>query len=416
MRALPILLSTVLGASIAGTAAVGQAKKPSGQKPAAATKTRYFQFTDGLMEDLPGIDAFLKEERQGGTVTSAVLDVCHDVSQNSTRKDRFVVALKPAGDRLTGSGQSQDDKVPVKVDMIRTRAGAAYNFGGSITRGPETYKVTSEGNQEASDSPSAGSQEPEEIVEAPKNFAEDMSPDSLGVKVKREALAGLVNALKQEKVKVHVDSLAAGCDALRSGDQIVRLQMDPGRAAALVQKLKTVPGVSSAGWTSGGYSVSSAIRIDAAAQQKGAEIDRDQIAAKIAAAEEKSVGAKLDSVEWDAVTGELTVKLKRPNQTIPQLGLTDRVETKWLVSSEGPEAPGALVLWQGEIAVNTIDEGPAPRLDLVETLTGDSEVTGELDTPDSDALLKSVAHDVNGRIWDSDQSAWIEVEGQRQKE
>jgi hypothetical protein len=66
-----------------------------------------------------------------------VLDVCHAMSVTSARKDRFVVALKGEGTRLRGSGQTQEGKQRVAVDILRKPAGKMVNFEGSITLGAE---------------------------------------------------------------------------------------------------------------------------------------------------------------------------------------------------------------------------------------------------------------------------------------
>ena len=62
--------------------------KKAPAKSSTGDTVRYFQFVDELLGDLPS-DAFLREVKQGGKVTSAMLDVCYSVSQSSIRKDRF---------------------------------------------------------------------------------------------------------------------------------------------------------------------------------------------------------------------------------------------------------------------------------------------------------------------------------------
>ena len=129
MHALPLVASSFLLISMLGSPAFAQAKK----SPAPAPTVRYFQFSGDLLGDLP-IDAFLKEVRQGGRVVAAVLDVCHSIEDAEPRKDRFVVELKPEADRLTGSGRSQEENVPVSVDLGRRQNGPTVSFTGSITR------------------------------------------------------------------------------------------------------------------------------------------------------------------------------------------------------------------------------------------------------------------------------------------
>src|SRR3954464_9026329 len=83
MRTLNLLAAGLLAFLLESSAAHAQAKKT----PAApAETTRYFQLPEDFLDELP-TDGFLKEVRQGSRVVSAVLDVCHSVSQTSSRKD-----------------------------------------------------------------------------------------------------------------------------------------------------------------------------------------------------------------------------------------------------------------------------------------------------------------------------------------
>ena len=399
MRAWAFLITGLFLAASSGPAVFAQSKKPA-ERPASET-VRYFQFFSELMGDLP-VDAFLKETRQGAKVTSAVLDVCHSVSLGSSRKDRYVVPLKLEGDKYVGGAQSQEDKLPISVSLVRKKVDDAFSLTGTITRGTTKYEVASVDNNDISETEFRESQPAEDqIAEAPAKYT-TVSPDALAVKVKHEALVALVNEMKGQNVTVDVDSLAADCPALRSGDQIVRLQVDPERAPAVVRKLKSVAGVVAAGWVTGSYTVETAVLIQAAPWRKGAEVDRNKIAAAVAAASAKSLEATLDSTSWDAGGGELTVKLKRPNRVVPQLKLTDNIEVTWQLSNEGPNAKDAMVLWFGEIRTEIADEGPEPRLELLEPASKEEEGSA----PGQDELIATVARDLNGKMWDPDQSAW----------
>src|SRR5207244_3910791 len=97
------------------------------------------------------------------------------------------------------------------------------------------------------------------IVAAPKDFTE-VSPESVAVRVKRAAIADFVKGLRGEHVRIALYSLAASCAELRSGEQTVRLTVDPDRAGAMINKFKVVPGVVDAGWTAGSFDMDRTIR------------------------------------------------------------------------------------------------------------------------------------------------------------
>jgi hypothetical protein len=418
MRVLTILLNAVLFASATTMVAFGQERKTQNRSAPPETR-RIFSLTNGLMGNLHS-DATLTELRKGTKVESAVLDVCHNGVQGSAHKDRFVVTLTPRGNSLVGEGQSQEDKLPVNVILNRKKTADGYSFSGSITRGTTKYEIASDDNKDMSESEFSDSQSSkEQIVENPPNFAgnqgqdiPDISPNSISVKVKREALADLANELKKQKVKVYVDSLMTDCDALRSGHQIVNLQVDPNRAIALVDNLKKLPKVLSVGWgaSSSPYTINDAVRIQGTEKTL---IDRDHIASAIVAAEKKILGGTLESTSWDPQTGELSVKLKHTNQTIPQLSLTDSIQTTWLVSNESPKANYVVILWLGEIAVNINDDGPEPHLELLQpSLRNESADEDDSGVPNSDELIKAVAHELNGLVWDDGAKDWVSQRGQ----
>ena len=72
------------------------------------------------------------------------------------------------------------------------------------------------------------------------------------------------------------------CDALRAGEQTINLSADPDRAAALIAKYKSAPGVVAAGWTSGIVEMDRTIRFAAADWRDGDKLNKDKLAAAIA--------------------------------------------------------------------------------------------------------------------------------------
>ena len=234
MRALTLCL---FGLVTASDLAFAQMKLPSKAAPApGGSEVRYFTSIDGLMNG--NADVVLKETRQGKTVTAAVLDVCYPVEKGSDRKDRFVANLAVSGQNLTGSTQSIGDKLPVTVKLARKASGDSFEFRGQITIGQTVTEVTSTDNSDLSEKEFLDNQTSEDgITPAPKDFTE-VSPESIGVKVKLDAALEFLKSLKGEAVEVGLSSLSISCDALRAGEQTINLTIDPERASVLIAKAK----------------------------------------------------------------------------------------------------------------------------------------------------------------------------------
>ncbi|MBN9580310.1 MAG: hypothetical protein J0G37_02200 [Afipia sp.] len=362
---------------------------------------RYFSSLGDLLGDLP-VDAFIRETRSGGKLISAVLDVCYSVSTTSDRKDRFAIELKPDGDRLTGSGQSSETKTPVSVSLTRRPSGKLVSFDGKITLGGAVNSISSPDNSDSDEKEFQQLQmADDDLTEAPKDFTQ-VSPQSLAVRVKRENFVDLVKSLRDKNVQVAFDSLATDCNALRTGQQVLRLVVDPARAAGLVASLRSAPGVTAAGWTSGGYDMERAIRFPAAGWSEGGKLDRDRLATALAAATAKVMSATPAAARWNDTTGELTFTLKRPSQLAPGLDLVETLEITALVGPERPGATDRLVLWLGVPASRTADESAGPHLDISDDSGGDEENMAS----DDDGMIRALAAELKGQRWDSDKNAW----------
>src|SRR5215475_13693694 len=245
MRALLCCLAGLV--ALTGDVAFAQTK-PQKADPNAA-EVRYFTAIDGLMDG--NADAILKETRQGKTVTAATLDVCYPVDKNFERKDRFVLNLSVNGQTLSGSTQSIGERSPVTVKLTRKQTGDTFDFRDQISIGQTVTEVASSENSDISEKEFQDSQTVDDgINTAPKDFTE-VSPESIGVRIKLDAALDFLKSLKGQDVEVALSSLAVTCDALRAGQQTVSLSVDPERAAALVAKAKSTPGVVAAGWTAG---------------------------------------------------------------------------------------------------------------------------------------------------------------------
>ena len=210
MRALLLCLFGLVTAS--PDLAFAQMKLPAKAAPGGGPEVRYFSAIDGLMDG--NADVVLKETRQGKTVTAAVLDVCYPAEKGSDRKDRFVANLTVNGQNMTGTTQSLGDKLPVTVKLTRKQSGDSFEFRGQITVGTAVTEVTSTDNSDLSEKEFLDNQTSDDgITPAPKEFTE-VSPESVGVRVKLDNALDFLKSLRGEAVEVGLSSLAITCDAI----------------------------------------------------------------------------------------------------------------------------------------------------------------------------------------------------------
>ena len=398
MRALALCL---FGLTIASSdAAMAQTKLPAKSAP-GANEVRYFTSIDGLMNG--NADVVLRETRQGKNVSAAVLDVCYPAEKGSDRKDRFVANLTVNGASLTGTTQSLGDKLPVAVKLQRKQTGDNFEFKGQITVGQTVTEVASADNSDLSEKEFQDNQTTDDgVTPAPKDFTE-VSPESIGVRVKLEAAPDFLRSLKGQDVEVGLSSLAVSCDALRAGQQTINLTVDPERAAPLMAKAKATPGVVAAGWTSGAVEIDRAIRFAAAEWRDGEKINRERIATAVSGVLARTLSAKPSASSWSANTGKLKLIFKRPSQLYPALDLTETIEITALVSLDKPGPSDRLMLWVSSPVIATTDESPGPKLNLSEDSSGDEE-GGE--PKDDNGSVEALAREFKGQRWDSDKSVW----------
>src|SRR5437763_5108200 len=191
MRALMLCLLGLV--TVSPDLAFAQMNLPTKAAP-GSTETRYFTSIDGLMDG--NADVVLKETRQGKTVTAATLDVCYPAEKGSERKDRFVANLAVNGQNLTGTTQSLGDKLPVTVKLSRKPSGDSFEFRGQISIGQAVTEVVSTDNTDLSEKEYLESQTRDDgITAAPKDFT-DVSPESVGVRLKLDAALDFLKSLK----------------------------------------------------------------------------------------------------------------------------------------------------------------------------------------------------------------------------
>jgi hypothetical protein len=397
MRPLLLLLVGLMTASTG--LAYGQMKLSPKAAP-GANETRYFTAIDGLMDG--NADVILKETRQGRTVTAAVLDVCYPLAKGSDRKDRFVANLAVNGQTLTGTAQSIGGKLPVSVKLVRKPTGDSFEFKGQISIGQVVTEVNSSDNSDISEKEFQDNQTSDDgITASPKDFTE-VSPESIGVRVKLDAALDFLKGLKGQDVEVSLSSLAVTCDALRAGEQTISLSADPDRAAGLIAKFKSSPGVIAAGWTTGMIEMERTIRFPAADWRDGDRLNKDKLTAAISNVLAGTLSAKSLSAAWNTSTGKLKLMFRRPSQSFPALDLTETIEVSALVAPEKPGASDRLILWISNPVVLTTDEAAGPKLNLSNDSNGDEEGDQKDDNGSVDALAK----EFRGQRWDADKSIW----------
>src|ERR1700753_2748339 len=158
-----------------------------------AVETRYFTAIDGLMDG--NADVILKETRQGKNVTAATLDLCYPVDKSSDRKDRFVANLTVNGQTMTGTTTSIGEKKPVSVKLTRKQNGDTFDFRGQISIGQTVTDVAYSENSDISEKEFQDSQTVDDgITASPKDFTE-VSPESVGVRIKLDTAADFLQSL-----------------------------------------------------------------------------------------------------------------------------------------------------------------------------------------------------------------------------
>lgn len=374
---------------------------PKGKAP-PGLQIRYFDLSSNLFSEL-GSESILKETRQGNTVVSAELDVCHLVSPSSNRLDRFVVPLKVENNRLTGTGQTQETKQAVSVNLTRRAAGGDVTFQGTVASGSQTDRIQATLNEMSEDEINEQYLVDSLIQGSPTDFSV-VWPQALFARVERGALGGLLEALRDQNVRVHLATTQASCRMLRSGRYTVQIDVEAERAAGLLAKLKTVAGVSEAGYSPNPPNMQRAIRFPSAGFRDAAgKLDRDKIAAALASAFAKAMSASPGSTSFDPIMGELSIELKRPDSSVADLKLTQVITITAVFAPESPTANTSSILWIESIGGRIIDERPEPRLTFAQV---DGSGDGQTEPDGTELLVDAAAAALKGVTWDSEQEQW----------
>lgn len=400
MRATGLSAFLILAAALGATPSHAQARKDAKAAP-PANEVRYITSIGGIMDDQA--DTVLKETRTAGKVTAAVLDVCYPASTASGRKDRFVANLTIDGQKLTGATESTGGKQPVSVILTRKASPNGISFEGKVTIGSNVSTISAADNSDISEKEyKAGQEADDEIIAAPADYT-TASPEAVAVRLKPEGVVDFVNGLRGQNVEVSLSSLLPSCTELRKGEQVVRMNVDPERAAEFVAKIKSAPGVIAAGWTNGKLDMERTIRFAAGEFREGGHLAKDKLAANLSATIAKALGATAAPAQWNEDSGELKLVFRRPNASLPGLALTETLEFSALVAAEKPAGGDRLVLWLSYPSISNADESSGAKLKIVDA--SDSNGEDSLPTDEGDTLT-AVARALKAQRWDSENATW----------
>jgi hypothetical protein len=168
-----------------------------------------------------------------------------------------------------------------------------------------------------------------------------------------------------------------------------------------------VSGVAEVGFSPNTPNMGRAVRFPSAGWRDGSgKLERDKLAAAVGAAMAKAMSATVSATTWEPVMGELSVELKRPDESVPGLKLAQVITLSVVVAPESLTASPQSILWIESITSRIADERSPPRLTFT-AAQGDEGGEGQTSEPDgSDALPEAVAAALKGKTWDSDTDQW----------
>ena len=150
-----------------------------------------------------------------------------------------------------------------------------------------------------------------------------------------------------------------------------------------------------------------AVRFPSAGWRDAAgKLERDKLAAAVGAAMAKAMSATVNTTSWDPVMGELSVELKRPDESVAGLKLTQLVTVSMVVAPESLSSNQQSILWIETVTSRIVDERPAPRLTFA-LPQPDENGEGQVPEPEgSDSLPEAAAAALKGVLWDADKEQW----------
>ena len=194
------------------------------------------------------------------------------------------------------------------------------------------------------------------------------------------------------------------CDALRSGQQTINLTVDPDRAAALIAKAKSMPGVVAAGWTTGVVEMDRAIRFSAADWRDGDKVNRDKLAAADLRRARRRRSRRSPRVRAGApTTGKLKLTLQAAKPDLSRARADRHGRGRGLVSPDKPGGSDHLMLWIGNPVTTHRRRERRPQAHAGRRIHRGDE---EGDSRDDTGSIEALAKELKGQRWDADKSVW----------
>lgn len=371
----------------------------------AAAQERLIYSPPIALGDNATADLRIIEDRADGKTT---FDLCYAFNVDSSNGvltlgdyDRVSLPLKVDGANLTGAATSSDTKQPVAIRLQRRAAGdGRFVFTGTIDIGGKSYPVRSEPTAGVEPSPET---EYVNIVEAPEAFDEGSSPNTVGVKYRRGTLPKVLEALRDANVKIDLTSSAIDrCASLRSGEEYLRIVAAPEESQALVERLRKLPDVLRAGWSTPQLWMPT-VRVSGARWVSKGMLNRQKIAGDLAAAVAKHIGASVTGTSWDARSGELKVALKRPSKLFPGLGLTENYQMTALVTADRFGETNNALIWGPTISGEVADERTGNRLHFVPLYLYAGPPEGIVINVEPETLASLL----DAESWNSSDGVWV---------
>lgn len=373
--------------------------------PAAAQENVYLRpfFSFDGPGPAPMIDLIIKEQRRGRELVSATADFCIPAGG---KVERVVLDLKPDGDRLEGSGVSQGSRTRVALKLIRALKEDRTSYAGTFFSGLKEYAVSTD-NANLTSEESFRQETPNgpELLEEPDNFLL-ASPQTLAVRIKFGTLPEWIKLLRGHNFTVDLqpaDMELRVCSELRAGYQTFRVSFPPEQLQAAMAKLKAMPMVLAVGYAGSDF-YRATIRVPGKDWTVKGKPNRDLLKTRLERAATKAFGATLVTSEWDKTTGELVLQLKRPSLKFRELGFTDVIPVRFLVSPERPKESENLLIWLADTTGQLVDENPGPRVGISRLYFYAGPPEGlplELD----EAGI-AIARELKGQIWNMEKSVW----------
>ena len=369
-----------------------------GQAQNNAQNNTYVWLSFELPENVSS-DGIIRETRAGDRLAAAQIDFCFQ-REFQGKWDRIVLPLKVEGDRVSGSGTSSLGKIPVAIDLTKTRTKDTIAYGGTVSIAGQKTKVEQDNLTFRSLEDLNDTREMVMLEENPADFTA-VSPQTVAVRFKLGELKNVLSALRGEAIVLDTNyGLIENCNALRTKEQTLQFMTPPENAPALVAKLRKLPGVLAAGWT-GYVALEQAVRVSSANWTSNGKLDREKLTQKLAATVAPVLGGKVISSRWEKATGQLVVELVRPSVRFQDAGFSEAVTVRLLVAPERLSSSEYFVVSVVSATANLLDEGAGARLDIPPF----PEVGGEGYVA-TEKLVAAIAKDLHGAMWEAGSEKW----------